>query len=331
MHKGKKIFVIIPALNEEKTIKEVITGIPSFVDTIMVIDDGSRDNTAGIAEKYGAVVISHESTYGVGTAFQTGVEYALKNNCDIMVNIDGDGQFSPEEIPKVIEPLIAGEADFVTGSRFLAESRVDRIPRIKKWGNKRMSWLVSRLTKNKFFDVSCGFRAYSRMALQRLNLHSSFTYTQESFIDLAFKKLRIKEVPIHVTYFPGRKSRTSHNLIQYVIQSLRIVFRTYRDYRPLAFFWTLGMILVFISLFFGFILLWHRITTGHFTGQIWAGFVGAFFFILGLIFFFIGVIGDILLRIRLNQESIMYLLKRSDSQALKSEDEGGNDPYRSGD
>lgn len=311
MYKGKNIFLIIPAFNEEKNIKNVISRIPSFIDHIVVIDDGSTDKTAAKAGETGVKVFSHDSNQGVGIAFQSGVDYALNQDFDILVNIDGDGQFSPEEIPDLVEPLIENKADFVTGSRFMAASRVTNIPKLKKWGNRQMSSLISILTKKRFFDVSCGFRAYTRETLQRLNLQGSFTYTQESFIDLAFKKIRIKEVPIRVSYFSDRRSRTSHNLFLYTFQTLRTVFRTIRDYRPMAFFWTIGMFFVVFAIFFGLILLVHRINTGGFTGQIWAGFVGAFFFILGLSFFFIGIVGDILLRIRMNQESIIFLLRKT--------------------
>lgn len=120
---GMKLVVIIPAYNEEKTIKEVISKIPKVNDRIdktevIVVDDGSNDRTKEKAKEAGAVVVSHNGNKGVGAAFKTGIEGVLKRKADIIVNIDADGQFNHEDIPKLIEPILRKEADFVTATRF---------------------------------------------------------------------------------------------------------------------------------------------------------------------------------------------------------------------
>jgi len=127
-----------------------------------------------------------------------------------MVTVDGDGQFPTSEIPKLIEPILNKEADFVTASRFLREEDYpENISMTRLWGNKQVARIISLLVGRKFYDVSCGFRAYSKEALLNLNLFGQFTYTQEVFIDLAMKGLVIKEVPIQgIRYFKGRTKRS---------------------------------------------------------------------------------------------------------------------------
>ena len=320
MFRNKSIAVIIPAYNEEKTIAEVINNIPDFIDKTVVVDDCSTDKTGLKASEAGAKVITHHVNQGVGAAFHSGVEYALDGSFDIMVNIDADGQFSPSDILRLIEPIIDGKADFVTASRFIDPSHTPEMPWINRWGNKQMSRLISTLTRKRFYDVSCGFRAYSHDTLMKLNLVGRFTYTQETFLDLVFKDTRIKEVPIHVKYFKDRKSRVSGSIPRYMYRTLKIIFRTYRDYMPLRFFWGIGLFFLLFSFFFGSILLIHYIRTGVFSGQIWSGFVGGFFFINAMAFFILGLLADMFDRVRRNQEKIILQLKKMEFSLGKKDD-----------
>ena len=192
-----KLVVMIPCLNEEKTIGGVIDQVPRQINSIseleiLVIDDGSDDDTAEISKEHGATVVSHNRNMGVGKAFRTGISRALKMGADVVVNIDGDGQFNSKDIPKLIKPITTKKADFVTASRFKDDNLVPKMPAIKKWGNRRIARLISLLTGKRFYDVSCGFRAYSKETALRMNLFGKFTYTQETFLDLAFKNLRIR-------------------------------------------------------------------------------------------------------------------------------------------
>ena len=310
MYRNNSIVVIIPAYNEAKTIVEVIKSIPDFVDEVVVVNDCSTDETALKATKAGAKVIDHHANLGVGAAFHSGVDYMVNSSFDIMINMDADGQFSASDISRLIEPIIDEKADFVTASRFIDTIYIPDMPWINRWGNRQMSRLISTLTGNRFYDVSCGFRAYSRDTLMKLNLVGRFTYTQETFLDLAFKNTRIKEVPVHVTYFKDRKSHVSSNIPRYMYRTLKIIFRTYRDYMPIKFFWGIGFFLLICSLLFGFILITHYINTGKFSGQIWSGFVGAFFFINAIAFFMLGLLADMFDRIRRNQEKILQQLKK---------------------
>ena len=139
-------------------------------------------------------------------------------------------------------------------------------------------------------------------------------------LDLAFRNTRIKEEPVHVRYFKDRKSRVSGNIPRYMYRTLKIILRTYRDYMPLRFFWGIGFFLLLFSLLFGSILLLHYISSGKFSGQIWSGFVGGFFFINAMAFFILGLLADMFDRIRRNQEKIILQLKKMEFSAGKKDD-----------
>jgi glycosyltransferase involved in cell wall biosynthesis len=311
MLNNQTIAVAIPAYNEEQKIGQVIETIPGFVDHVLVIDDGSSDKTVEIAQNYGAQIVSHKNNQGVGAAFNTGVKTILNMEVDIMVNIDADGQFNPNDIEKLVTPIIENKADFVTASRFIDKAYKPKMSKVKFLGNKLMSRFISKLTKQKFYDVSCGFRAYSKETLQRLNLFGDFTYTQETFIDLAFKNIAIFELPVEVK---GKrehgKSKVASNLFRYGIQTLKIIIRTFRDYKPFRLFGYASLITFFLGLVFAIFLAFHYFNSGSFSPHKWSGFLSGFLIILALIFILIGFILDMFARMRYNQEEILFELKR---------------------
>lgn len=318
-----RLVVVIPALNEEKTVGQVVAGVPREISgvahvVILVIDDGSTDETATRAREQGAEVIHHHTPRGVGSAFQTGLAYAIERGADIVLNIDGDGQFDPADIPKLIEPIVAGHADFATASRFKDPALVPVMPGLKKWGNRMMSRLISGLTGQKFYDVSCGMRCYNRRAALSLNLLGQFTYTQEVFLNLTYKKLRIVEVPIRVR---GQRefgnSRVASNLIRYASRTSRIIFRCYRDYYPMRFFGTIAFSLLALATGFGGFLLWHYIATDSLSPHKWAGFVSGALAIFAVLMFFAGMIGDMLNRHRIYLEELLYRQRLADSAEPK--------------
>lgn len=310
-----KLVVIIPCLNEEKTVARVVGDVPSEVPgvvevVVVVIDDGSSDATADTARSAGAEVIVHHENQGLGMTFRRGVHAALAHGADVIVNVDGDGQFESADIVKLVEPIVAGEADMVTASRFADRRLIPKMPRVKRWGNRWVARIVRLLTGERFHDVSCGFRAFSREALLNMNLFGSFTYTQETFLDLIFKGFRIVEVPVKVR---GSRefgtSRIASSIPRYAIRSLQIMLRAFVSYRPFTSFAAVAA--VFLAGGFGLLgfLLYHYLTSGSFSPHIWAGFVGGSLVFVGIMTLVIGLIGDIMLRLRLNQEQILYFLK----------------------
>ena len=242
-----KLFVLVPAYNEEKEIQKTILSIPKKIRgveeiTILVVDDGSTDKTVELALNAGAnKVISHKGNMGVGAAFMTGIRNAVSMGADIVVTLDADSQFDSKQIPELIIPILNKQADVVIGSRFL-ETKPKDIPKIKEFGNKIFTKIVSWILGQKFTDTQTGFRAYSKEALMSISVVSNFTYTQEVLIDLKFKEFKMIEVPVNVKYDLKRKSRVVKNIFNYSIRVLSIITRTMLYHRPIFSFGIIGAI-----------------------------------------------------------------------------------------
>jgi glycosyltransferase involved in cell wall biosynthesis len=310
------LIVVIPALNEAKTIGSVIDRIPRNIQgiseiRIVVVNDGSTDDTEKIAHEKGAQIVSHRIPMGVGYAFQAGLQKALELGADFIVNIDADGQFNPEDIPTLLAPIMNGEAQFVTASRFAKPEFMPSMPSVKIWGNKWMVRIINTITSKKFTDVSCGFRAYTREAALRLTLFGRFTYTQESFIDLAFKGISMTEVPLKVR---GErefgKSRVASNLWKYGIKSATIIFRAARDYKPFYFIGVPGIILLLLGLISGIFILWHFIVTGQTSPYRSLVTASGVCLIIGFLLIFISFLADMTHRNRVLIEEALYLARK---------------------
>lgn len=309
---GLRLLVVLPALNEEKTVGEVIRGVPQRIEGVssietLVVDDGSSDDTADTALRAGARVISHASPRGVGAAFASALRFGVDSGADLIVSIDSDGQFDPADICALVEPVVRGEADLASASRFADPGLVPEMPALKLWGNRMMARLISRLTGQTFHDVSCGMRCYSRRAALTLNPLAEFTYTQEVFLNLAFKGLRIVEVPVSVR---GEReygrSRVAGNLWSYGIRTSGIIFRCYRDYKPMLFFGAFAGLAFAVASALGGFLLIHYLSTGGFSPHKWAGFAAAAMGVLGSILLLMGILGDMLNRHRIYLEELLY-------------------------
>ena len=304
----------MPALNEQDGIARVIKDLPKEIPGIdeirvLVVDDGSTDNTAKIAKESGADVVSHGINKGVGSAFQSALLYTLENKGDILVSIDADRQFNSRQIPEIIQPILKNKADMVTGNRF-SNGMPKNMPKSKYWGNQQMSNLISSISKQKFRDVSCGFRAYSREALMRLNLFGTFTYTQETILDMVYKGLRVVEYPVDVIYFKGRKSRVAGSILKYALKTSEIILKTVRDYKPMLFFGWMGGVCIGVGIILELALGIYFLVEGEFTPYKFVGFTGFGFLVFGLLLLIVGLVADMLNRIRMNQEKIIYELKK---------------------
>ena len=309
-----KLIIYMPALNEEEGISDVIKSLPKKIEGIdeikvLVVDDGSTDDTAKKAKQSDADVVSHNVNKGVGSAFQSAVQYALENEADILVSIDADRQFNSEQIPDIIKPILKNKADMVTGNRF-EDGMPKDMPKSKYWGNTQMSRLISIISGQKFRDVSCGFRAYNREALLRLNLFGAFTYTQETILDMVFKGLRIVEFPVDVIYFKDRKSRVAGSIVKYAFRTSQIILTTLKDYKPMLFFGGMGGICLAVGLILEIFLAAYFLITGDFSPYKFVGFTGFGFLIFGLLLIIVGLLADMFNRVRVNQERILYELKR---------------------
>jgi len=249
------IVACIPAYNEEKTIARVVLQTAKLVDRVIVCDDGSSDMTAEIAERLGAEVIRHERNMGKGTALRELFGAAQQLNPNVMVVLDADGQHDPAEIPKLVEPLERGVADFVIGSRYVKGGRMDA-PLYRRFGLGLINSFSKRLVKSAVKDTQSGFRAFSIGALRELDGSESEGFGIESEqISLALKKgLRVVEVPVTIRYrgLPKTSKKPSLSMGGEIIST---ILRLVVEERPLLYLGVPGGILLIVAAILGTYLL----------------------------------------------------------------------------
>jgi glycosyltransferase involved in cell wall biosynthesis len=321
-----KLGIVIFAFNEEESIGGVLDRIPAVIEGIddtdvVVVDDGSTDRTRALALARGAHVVSHARNRGLGAAFATGIDAALRSGADVIVSLDGDGQHPPEAIPVLIAPLLTGEADFATATRFSDPVLLPHMPVLNRLGN----WLVARITGlacgRPFTDASCGFRAYSRDAALRINIFGGHTYTQESLLDLARKGIAMTEVPVAIQGVREHgKSRVAHSLLRYGLRAITILIRAVRDRLPFPFFGAIGTALALIGAAAEMTVLTNFLLTGKTSPYHSLTTLGAIFLILGAFSFLIALLADMLSRMRETQETLLYLEKRRHYDELVQHD-----------
>jgi len=196
----QKIIAAIPCFNEEQFINDVAARTKRYANKVIVIDDGSTDNTSEAAKAAGAEVIRHERRQGVGAATRAAFEAAKANNADVLITLDGDGQHNPDEIPQVLAPILHNEADMVIGSRFLRPNH-QHIPKYRKFGINVITWLYNLGAKTKVSDSQSCFRAYGRKLLEAVDItENGFSFSVQVLIQARKKRLTIAEVPISCVY-----------------------------------------------------------------------------------------------------------------------------------
>jgi glycosyltransferase involved in cell wall biosynthesis len=193
------IMAVIPCLNEERFIGDVVCNAIKHVDKVFVIDDGSNDRTADVARLAGADVIIHEKRRGAGAATRTGFLAALKAGADIVVTLDGDGQHNPAEIPLLSRPILDNRADLVIGSRFIEHKT--NVPFYRKSGIDIITWFYNLGSKSKVTDAQSGFRAHSRKLLESTAItRNDFSFSIEVLVKARKNGLKIIEVPVSCLY-----------------------------------------------------------------------------------------------------------------------------------
>jgi glycosyltransferase involved in cell wall biosynthesis len=308
------LIIYLPVLNEAMNLQAVLSTLPKHLDgvdniEILVIDDGSKDDSAEIARVSSAQVISHDRNRGVGATFRSAVQYALVNQADILVGIDADGQFDPNEIADLIAPILQNKAEMVIGSRF-SNGKPAYMSSVKYWGNRMVTNLINSITGEKFSDVSCGFRAYGREALFRLNVFGNFTYTHETILSMVYQGLRVFEKPVKVTYYPERKSRVARSITNYTLQTIKIILRILLDYRAMRILGTIGNILIGIGVLCEIGLFTYYAFAHRFTPYKVVGFIGLGFALFGMMIWLVALISDLLNRMRKNMDQQLYEIKK---------------------
>lgn len=245
-----KLAIQIPCHNEAATLEACIADLPKHIPGIdaielVVIDDGSSDETALVARRLGVQhVISMRGHKGLAQTFARGIEVALQIGADLIVNTDGDNQYRGQDVPALIAPILQGRADVVIGDRQV--DQLSQFSRLKKMLHKLGNSIVQLITKNEIRDVSSGFRAYSREAALRTIILTDYSYTIENIIQLSKLKLRIVSVPVTVN--PKlRKSRLIKSIPHFIGQQGATIVRTYATYSPIKVFLGPGVILILIG------------------------------------------------------------------------------------
>ncbi len=304
-----KLIVQIPCYNEEETLRETLAEIPreiAGVDEVevLIVDDGSTDGTVARALQLDVDhIIQHKTNRGLASAFRSGIEASLALGADIIVNTDGDNQYPGRYIPRLIAPILAGEADIVVGDRRTGE--VAHFSPLKKRLQKIGSATVRLVSRTEVPDAVSGFRALSREAAIRINIVSSFSYTIEMLIQAGRKKMAVASVPIEING-PTRSSRLFKSIPQFLTQSAVTIVRMYAMYRPLKVFFLIGMTQVLVGLFPILRFLYFYFTSSG-AGHVQSLLLGGVLLVTGFMTLLIALVSDL---INFNRQLVEMTLEK---------------------
>lgn len=255
-----KLIIQIPCFNEAETLSIALSALPRAVsgfDSVewLIIDDGSQDETAKVAEAGGVDhIIRHTGNKGLAKAFMTGLEASLRLGADVIVNTDADNQYNANDIPALVQPILEHRAEIVVGARPI--ETIEHFSPIKKMLQKLGSWVVRVASKTDIPDAPSGFRAMSRAAAQRLMVFNDYTYTLETIIQAGQKNMTIVSVPVRVND-DLRPSRLVKSIPSYIKLSIVTIIRIFVIYRPFRFFGVIGAIIFSAGFLIGLRFLWY--------------------------------------------------------------------------
>lgn len=277
-----KVVVVVPAYNEERFIGSVVLKIKQRPVEVVVVDDGSIDGTAAIARAAGAQVIHHSANLGKGAALNVGLQRARELNPDAIVLIDGDGQHLPEELPRLVWPVLTGQADITVGSRYLRNT--SNTPLQRRLGHKLIN-LATSLTSGVYVsDSQSGYRAFSPRAYEHIRFRSDGFSVESEMQFIAHEMgLRVQEVPITIRY----TDKPKRPAVQQGLAVLNGILRLMGQYRPLLFFGLPGLIMLVIGVVWGLVV----VDTYARTGQLAAGYalISVLLSVAGLVVFSTGI------------------------------------------
>lgn len=306
-----KLIIQIPCFNEAKTLPEVIRDLPKNIPGItkleyLVIDDGSSDNTIDTAHQLKVHhVLPLGSNRGLAYAFTAGINYAMENGADIVVNTDGDNQYVGEDIALLVQPIIEESADIVVGCRPIKEHQ--EFSFVKKVFQLLGSWILRKISKTEVKDAPSGFRAFSREACLRMFIYSKFSYTMENLIQAGNSNLRVHSVDIRVNA-KTRESRLFRNIFEHIYKSSVTMIMMYILYRPGRFFFWIGNLFNLIAAILGIRFLYLLFITNHpdagrtYIPSLILLAIMAFW---GVVSYMIGIVGELLKYIRKQNEEIL--------------------------
>jgi glycosyltransferase involved in cell wall biosynthesis len=291
-----KLIIQIPCLNEEQTLPATLADLPRTVegfDTVewLVIDDGSTDRTVEVAIEHGVDhIVRLTNNKGLAAGFQAGLDASLKLGADVIVNTDADNQYHGADIPKLVAPIVRGEADMVVGDRQVMT--IEHFSPLKKMLQRLGSWVVRQASTTTVVDTTSGFRAYNREAALSMFVASKFTYTLETIIQAGKQLVAVTDVPIR-TNPKLRESRLFPSMGAYVRRNTVSIFRIYAQYEPLRVFWLAASVFGVLAIALWVRFFWsYLFGSGH--GHVQSLIVGGVLFNLAMLLGALGVIGDLL-------------------------------------
>jgi glycosyltransferase involved in cell wall biosynthesis len=292
-----KLIIQIPCLDEEEQLPISVGALPREVpgfDEVewLIIDDGSTDRTVEVAKELGVDhIVKFTNNKGLALAFQAGLDACLKLGADVIVNTDADNQYSADDIPRLVAPILAGDADMAVGDRDVMA--IEHFSVVKKRLQRLGSWVVRQASGTTVPDATSGFRAYNREAALGLMVVSQFTYTLESLIQAGKGMVAVDHVAVG-TNDQLRESRLFGSMWGYVRRSFVAIFRIYTGYEPLKVFTGLAAVLVVLSVVAWSPFLWDWIVNGDRSGHLQSIVVGGVLLVAAVQVFALGVLADLI-------------------------------------
>src|SRR3954453_13063034 len=312
-----KLIIQIPCLNEEEQLPGTLADLPRVLagfDSVewLVIDDGSTDRTVEVARSHGVDhVVRLTNNKGLAAAFQAGVDACLKLGADVIVNTDADNQYDARDIPKLVEPILAGNADLVVGDRVI--DSVEHFSPLKKRLQHLGSAVVRRASGTDVPDTTSGFRAYNREAALQVTVVSKYTYTLESIIQAGKMLVAVEHTPIRARQVERPSRLFGHSMWGYGRRNTVAIFRVYSMYEPLRVFMTAALVVGLAAA-----VIWARyliyVIDGSGKGHIQSVIVGAVLLIAAVQLAALGVMGDILAGMRTLQQRTLERVRRMELQ-----------------
>ncbi len=307
-----KLIIQIPCYNEEETIVETLSALPREIPGVnvvewLIVDDGCTDSTVKKALDHGVDHVVHmQGNRGLARAFTAGLEACLRRGADIIVNTDADNQYRGCDIPKLIGPILSGEAEIVVGARPIES--IESFSPLKKLLQKAGSKVVSMASSTNIPDAPSGFRAISRDAAMRLNVFNNYTYTLETIIQAGQKGMAITSVPIE-TNVVKRPSRLIKNIPEYIRRSAFTILRIFMTYKPFKFFAVLGLIsfLAGFSISIRYLFFYFA---GQGAGHIQSVILSSLLMGTGFFLFIIGLVADLISVNRLLLEKLDWRVQK---------------------
>lgn len=307
-----KLIIQIPCLNEAETLEIALNDLPKQIEGIdeieyLIINDGSSDNTVEVAKKWGVHhIVSFPKNKGLARGFMAGLDAALRQGADIIVNTDADNQYCGADIQKLIRPILDGEAEVVIGERPIDET--EHFSPLKKRLQHFGSYVVRKASKTDIPDAPSGFRAFSREAAMHMNVVNEYTYTMETIVQAGRNRMAITSVPVR-TNPELRSSRLFKSMFAYVKRSMMTILRALMMYKPLLCFTIVGSIPFLIGLGIGIRFLCFYFTVGG-SGHVQSLILACTLMIMGFMTFIIGLQADVIAANRKILEDVQYHLRR---------------------